>query len=565
MAAAKAAKREAGCRSRKTRIYPNAEQREYAKLLFEAWRYAKNVAVEHINRQKTWKDVRELYKLIGLDGGSGYPPSMPERFNTLPKAFFELAMQQAAKDAEASSRSVASAAARRRWKAEARAKRADIELGKVPKPAEHEPLFTDDERTTIKAKVSTDIERSKESMAFQFSRKKDPKEMILLPSRCLNRKNGYMSMLFGGPKTRSAMRCEKGGNPIPETFTHAAIMTHDRRRGEYHLCVQYAIPEAIDPVPRTTVLSTDPGVKTYLTVYDVAGGRRVDIGPSGRMMSLGLGDRKQKNRSAPPPKNDESRKSSTARELRHPMSRAWGWASAMSFLTRKAHRLEASAKAATRMVEQKHADELAQRNAAFLALVPPHGGGVQDMQVDAHPHPVSELRKTFMEAHAPLRRDMRRARRAKRRAARAWERRENLSRDMIRRAVRALCAPGVGLILLPDFSPRSKVERSQIDALTGKAKRRAIGNRTAERMMGQCHARLRDALACECEKVGCRVELVREDYTTKTCGRCGGTYDINASPDRDAFRCPRCGWACPRDLNGARNVLLRYAVEKLPQ
>ena len=52
-----------------------------------------------------------------------------------------------------------------------------------------------------------------------------------------------------------------------------------------------------------------------------------------------------------------------------------------------------------------------------------------------------------------------------------------------------------------------------------------------------------------------RVEITDERYTSKTCGVCKKLHDrLGAS---ETFHCPHCNFSCHRDVNGARNILLR--------
>lgn len=50
------------------------------------------------------------------------------------------------------------------------------------------------------------------------------------------------------------------------------------------------------------------------------------------------------------------------------------------------------------------------------------------------------------------------------------------------------------------------------------------------------------------------VRLCTEEYTSKTCGRCGTINDVGAS---DVYRCGKCALVIDRDINGARNILLK--------
>jgi len=57
----------------------------------------------------------------------------------------------------------------------------------------------------------------------------------------------------------------------------------------------------------------------------------------------------------------------------------------------------------------------------------------------------------------------------------------------------------------------------------------------------------------------CKVEIVKEDYTSKTCGRCGILN--NKLGGSKTFNCSKCSLEIDRDFNGARNILLKYISE----
>ena len=47
-----------------------------------------------------------------------------------------------------------------------------------------------------------------------------------------------------------------------------------------------------------------------------------------------------------------------------------------------------------------------------------------------------------------------------------------------------------------------------------------------------------------------------ECYTSKTCGKCG---ELNSKlGSSKTFRCDKCDYVADRDINGARNVMIRY-------
>jgi putative transposase len=63
-----------------------------------------------------------------------------------------------------------------------------------------------------------------------------------------------------------------------------------------------------------------------------------------------------------------------------------------------------------------------------------------------------------------------------------------------------------------------------------------------------------------CERMRKTLIVSGEDYTTQTCGKCGNLDKEIGS--KKVYECKICKYKEDRDLNGARNVLLRY-IEKI--
>lgn len=103
-------------------------------------------------------------------------------------------------------------------------------------------------------------------------------------------------------------------------------------------------------------------------------------------------------------------------------------------------------------------------------------------------------------------------------------------------------------ILLPKFESSQMVRCSK----------RNISSRSARAMLTWSHYRFRRRLLDKVVLYGSdrRVIICDEAYTSKTCGQCGNINSkLGASKN---FACPACHSCVDRDINGARNVLLRF-------
>jgi len=59
-------------------------------------------------------------------------------------------------------------------------------------------------------------------------------------------------------------------------------------------------------------------------------------------------------------------------------------------------------------------------------------------------------------------------------------------------------------------------------------------------------------------KNNCVVKVCTEEYTSKTCGRCGS---LNKVGSKEIFICNKCNLVLDRDVNGARNILIKQITE----
>ena len=104
-------------------------------------------------------------------------------------------------------------------------------------------------------------------------------------------------------------------------------------------------------------------------------------------------------------------------------------------------------------------------------------------------------------------------------------------------------------ILLPKFETSNMVARSHAQ--------RKIGSKTARQMLTWSHYRFQQRLVNKTREYrSSQVIICDEAYTSKTCGRCGKLHERLGGSK--IFHCPHCRVTMNRDINGARNILLRY-------
>lgn len=130
--------------------------------------------------------------------------------------------------------------------------------------------------------------------------------------------------------------------------------------------------------------------------------------------------------------------------------------------------------------------------------------------------------------------------------ARMRRRISHLVDDLHCKLAKYLCET-YSVILLPKFETQGMIRRGQ----------RRIGNKTVRAMVTLSHYRFQTRLVNKTrEYPWCRVIIVSEAYTSKTCGRCGKIHDKLGGSK--VFICPRCKLECDRDKHAARNILLRF-------
>ena len=167
--------------------------------------------------------------------------------------------------------------------------------------------------------------------------------------------------------------------------------------------------------------------------------------------------------------------------------------------------------------------------------------GLRLQRLDSHLDALRSRMETVTHRH---RRNMRKA------ALRIEARIRNLVDDVHKKAACWLLR-NYSEILLPSFQSGKMVQK-----VSDSGKRRTLGKTTVRNMQHWSHCRFRDRLQNAARSSpGSKVTLVTEEYTSITCGVCGF---VNAKFSSKSFVCTACSFACDRDLNGSRNILIKH-------
>lgn len=101
------------------------------------------------------------------------------------------------------------------------------------------------------------------------------------------------------------------------------------------------------------------------------------------------------------------------------------------------------------------------------------------------------------------------------------------------------------VIFLPKFETSQMTDR----------KKRKIRTKTARAMLTWAHYRFKQVLKNKAVLSGCYVVDVTEEFTSKTCTKCGHVHTKLGGSK--SFKCPECGHQLDRDWNGALGIMLK--------
>jgi putative transposase len=118
-------------------------------------------------------------------------------------------------------------------------------------------------------------------------------------------------------------------------------------------------------------------------------------------------------------------------------------------------------------------------------------------------------------------------------------------RSECHKQVGSYLAKNYDVIVLPTFETSQMIVK----------KKRKLRNKTARAMMTWAFYQFSQTLEHLCNRYGSKLVRITEEYTSKTCTKCGHVHRKLGSSKN--FVCPNCGYEIPRDFNGAVGIFLK--------
>jgi putative transposase len=134
--------------------------------------------------------------------------------------------------------------------------------------------------------------------------------------------------------------------------------------------------------------------------------------------------------------------------------------------------------------------------------------------------------------------------RYKRKIIKMWSRHRNLINDQHYQLANYL-VNNYSKIYIPKFESQKLTKK--------------LGRTCNFNMLNLQHYQFRERLKFKCIEYGSKFMICTEEYTSKTCGRCGILNEVGSS---ETFKCSSCKLIIDRDINGSRNIYLKHESKK---
>ncbi len=115
-------------------------------------------------------------------------------------------------------------------------------------------------------------------------------------------------------------------------------------------------------------------------------------------------------------------------------------------------------------------------------------------------------------------------------------------------------------ILIPEFKTQEMIKNVNLTDNKQKARVNKLDKRVKFVLLMLSHYRFRQHLTNKCVEYGCQIDVVTEEYTSMCCTKCGS---LSKKYNGREKHCDNCGYKINRDVNGARNILLKNAKQHI--
>jgi len=132
-------------------------------------------------------------------------------------------------------------------------------------------------------------------------------------------------------------------------------------------------------------------------------------------------------------------------------------------------------------------------------------------------------------------------------------------------------------ILIPEFKTqnmvRNNVAKNKITEIFNKEgkmegkkelkkyeRKKRLNKRVKFVLNSLSHYNFRQHLINKCNEYGCEIKIVTEEFTSMTCTKCG---ELSKKYENRIKECEKCKYKINRDINGARNILIKNLKAEL--